>query len=205
VGQGALLRPDFLEAYNEHVWQVYGYLAYRIRTREEAEDLTQLTFERALRAWDRYDPSRASIATWLLAIARNALIDHRRRQDPRSQAALTWGEAVEADLPAEPGPEQELGLSPELAAALQRLGRRERSVLALRFGGDLRTAEIAEMLDLSVANVQQILSRTLRRLRRELERERERTGVATGAVRRELMGREAATRGVPQPRRPSGG
>jgi len=164
------LPPDFLEAYNDHIWQVYGYLAYRVRTREEAEDLTQLTFERALRAWERYDPSRASLATWLLAIARNALIDHRRRQAPRSQAALTWGEVAEADLPTEPGPEQELGLSPELAAALKRLGRRERSVLALRFGGDLKTAEIAEMLDLSVANVQQILSRTLRRLRRELER-----------------------------------
>jgi RNA polymerase sigma factor (sigma-70 family) len=164
------LPPDFLDAYNDHVWQVYGYLAYRLRSREEAEDLTQLTFERALRAWERYDPSRASLVTWLLAIARNALIDHRRRQAPPSQAALTWGEVAEADLPSEPGPEQELGLSPELGAALKRLGRRERSVLALRFGGDLKTAEIAEMLDLSVANVQQILSRTLRRLRRELER-----------------------------------
>ena len=165
------MAPDFLEAYNDHVWHVYGYLAYRVHTREEAEDLTQLTFERALRAWERYDPSRASLLTWLLAIARNALIDHRRRQGSRSQAALTWGEVAEADLPSEPGPEQALGLSPDLAAALKRLGRRERSVLALRFGGDLKTAEIAEMLNLSVANVQQILSRTLRRLRRELERE----------------------------------
>jgi hypothetical protein len=42
-------------------------------------------------------------------------------------------------------------------------------VVALRFGGDLRGPEIAEMLDLKLATVQQILSRSLRKLRSELE------------------------------------
>ena len=83
--------------------------------------------------------------------------------------SLTWGDVREAELPVESGPEEDLGLSPDLVAALSRLSRRDRSVLALRFGGDLRTPEIAEVLDLSVANVQQILSRALRKLRRELE------------------------------------
>jgi hypothetical protein len=40
------------------------------------------------------------------------------------------------------------------------------SVLAPRFGGDLTGPEIAELLGLSLSNVQQILSRSLRRLRR---------------------------------------
>ena len=42
-------------------------------------------------------------------------------------------------------------------------------MIALRFGGELTGPEIAELLDLSLANVQQILSRSLRRLRVELE------------------------------------
>ena len=161
--------PEFLQAYDDHVWDVYGYLAYRVRSRTEAEDLTQLTFERAFKAWDGYDERRASPKTWLLAIARNALIDHRRRDRTGSQVSLTWGDVREAELPVESGPEEDLGLSPELVAAMSRLSRRDRSVLALRFGGDLRTPEIAEVLGLSVANVQQILSRALRKLRRELE------------------------------------
>jgi len=49
-----------------------------MRSGADAEDLTQLTFERALRSWSRYDPSRASVATWLLVIARNLLVDHLR-------------------------------------------------------------------------------------------------------------------------------
>ncbi len=38
-------------------------------------------------------------------------------------------------------------------------------MLALRFGGDLTGPEIAALLELSLANVQQILSRSLRKLR----------------------------------------
>jgi RNA polymerase sigma factor (sigma-70 family) len=164
------LRPDFLHIYRDHVWQVYGYLAYRVGNRPEAEDLTQLTFERALRAWDRFDSRRASITTWLFAIARNALIDHQRREGTRRTESLDIERLSATDLPSEPGPEEGLGLDPELAAALNRLSDRDRSVVALRFGGDLSTAEIAALLDLSVANVQQILSRTLRRLRDDLEK-----------------------------------
>jgi DNA-directed RNA polymerase specialized sigma24 family protein len=49
---------DFAAVYDEHVWQVYGSFAYRLRNRSEAEDLTQLTFERALKAWGATTPRR---------------------------------------------------------------------------------------------------------------------------------------------------
>ena len=71
-------RVEFSEAYDDHVWDVYGFLGYRLNSREETEDLTQVTFERAFKAWERFDPERASVKTWLLAIARNAVIDHYR-------------------------------------------------------------------------------------------------------------------------------
>ena len=53
--------------------------------------------------------------------------------------------------------------------SLEILDDREREVLALRFGGDLTGPEIAELTGLTVANVQQILSRMLRKLREALE------------------------------------
>ncbi len=62
-----------------------------------------------------------------------------------------------------------LGVSPELERALGVLGERDRELIALRYGGDLTGAEIAEVTGLSLANVQQILSRSLRRMREELE------------------------------------
>jgi RNA polymerase sigma factor (sigma-70 family) len=157
-------QSDFARVYSENVWRVYGFLAYRVRPREVAEDLTQLTFERALRAWPRFDPRRASESTWLLAIARNLLIDHHRRD--RSSQHQPIDEGL---LPTVDGPEQRLGASPELVNALAQLQDRDREVLALRFGGDLTGPEIAAVLDLSLANVQQILSRSLRKLRGLLE------------------------------------
>lgn len=154
----------FAQLYEEHVWHVYGFFAYRVVDRDLVEDLTQTTFERALRHWPRFDPSRASERTWLLVIARNLLIDHHRRD-----RSTPVGDVDERLLPTVPGPEEGLGLRPELAAALKQLGDGEREVLALRFGGDMAGPEIAELLGLSVANVQQILSRSLRRLRAVLE------------------------------------
>jgi RNA polymerase sigma-70 factor (ECF subfamily) len=155
--------------YEEHVWHVYGFFGYHGLSRQDAEDLTQATFERATRAFGRYDPARASVKTWLMAIAHNLLIDHYRRGRSRHQVPLE-GDVEEAQLGSSPGPEG-LGLSPRLAASLELLSPREHEVIALRFGGDLRGPEIAELLDLSLANVQQIASRALRKLRAELEKD----------------------------------
>jgi RNA polymerase sigma-70 factor, ECF subfamily len=155
----------FARLYADHVWRVYGFLAYRLGgDRETTEDLTQLTFERALRAWPRFDPRRASESTWLLSIASNALIDHYRR------GARVFEELDDRALPRVSGPEERFAGSPELVSALAQLAEREREVLALRYGGDLSGPEIAELLGLSVANVQQISSRALRRLRELLEK-----------------------------------
>jgi RNA polymerase sigma-70 factor (ECF subfamily) len=153
-------KPSFARVYDDHVWRVYGFLAYRLTDRQTVEDLTQATFERALRAWSRFDPRRASERTWLLAIAANLLIDYRRRD--RSVLVETIEDRWLAPAP---GPEERGLGSSELAAALAELTDREREVLALRFGGDLSGGEIAQVLGLSVANVQQITSRALRKLR----------------------------------------
>lgn len=136
----------------------------------DAEDLTQLTFERALRAWGTFDPSRARVSTWLMAIARNAFIDHLRRGRETRETHADHDE-LERLLPASPAP-GDLGLEPGLEMALAALTDREREVLALRFGADMTGPEIAEALDLTLANVQQIISRALRKLRARLEGER---------------------------------
>jgi RNA polymerase sigma-70 factor (ECF subfamily) len=160
-------QPDFASVYDDEVWSVYGFFAYRLPSVADAEELTQRTFERALRAWGRFDPERAPVRVWLLSIARNLLIDHYR--------ADVWGrqqtieEVPEGELGSSELPEPNLGIDSELGRALAALAPRNREIVALRFGGDLTGPEIAEITGLSLANVQQILSRSLRRLRRQLE------------------------------------
>ncbi len=157
---------DFAGIYDEHAVRVYGFFAARLAARPDAEDLTQQTFERALRAWGTYDESRASAATWLLTIARNLLVDHLRARKPGRRLSL---DAVELETLAAPPDRPRLGLGPELEQALWQLDPRDRILIALRFGGDLNGPEIAQLTGLSLANVQQILSRSLRRMRTRLD------------------------------------
>ena len=155
--------------YEEHVWEVYGFFGYRVRSREDAEDLTQLTFERALKAWDRFDESRASASTWVLTIARNLLVDHYRHRSSRRDEPRDPTDPARPEPASDPPQDRALGISPELEGALGTLDERQRELMALRYGADLSGAEIAELTGLSLANVQQIASRALRKLREELE------------------------------------
>lgn len=155
---------DLAGVYDDHVARVYGFFGYVLNSRADAEDLTQQTFERAIRGWERYDHQRASVSTWLLAIARNLLIDHLRaaRSEDVDEA---WLEAI----PAAPD-RHSLGVDPDLERALAQLGARDREVIALRFGADLTSGEIADLTGLTTPNVQQILSRSLRRMRASMDR-----------------------------------
>ncbi len=161
---------DLRRLYTEHVRAVYGFLAYSVG-RDVAEDLTAATFERAIRSWERYDAARASERTWLLAIARNALTDHYRRQAHRQATSLDASPVLLDTLADTDDPLARALADHAFAALLDGLGDREREVLALRYGGDLSAREIGELLELSEANVHQIVSRTLRRLRELVDRD----------------------------------
>lgn len=151
------------------MWSVYGFFGYHRLSRQDTEDLTQATFERAIRAWQRFDPQRASPKTWLIAIAQNLLIDHHRRERSRRHSSIHQEGFDEALLGSAPPPGELFELAPALSEALTSLSEREREVIALRFGGELSGPEIAALLGLSLANVQQIASRGLRKLRAQLE------------------------------------
>lgn len=176
-------KEQFGRLYDDHVWNVFGFFGYRLASKIDAEDLTQRTFERALKAWPRFDPERGSPGAWLMSIARNLLIDHYRRSGSRPEEPSADVERLR-ESESEPR-DIDIGISPELAAALAELGDRERELIALRYGGDLTGREIAELTGLSLANVQQILSRSLRALRTSLEPETAGAGAEVEEQRRD--------------------
>ena len=99
-----------------------------------------------------------------MSIANNLLIDHYRRDRTSAQEPIEDHQFAASSS----RKMTDVGLSPEIAAALEELGERERQLIALRFGGELTGPEIAELTGLSLANVQQILSRSLRKVRAKL-------------------------------------
>src|SRR3954462_557971 len=116
----------FKQAAEAHLDDVYGYLAWFTSDRFAAEELTGVTFERALRLWHRFDPARGSARTWLCQVARTVALDHFRseRRRTRREELAAAPEAVDFRF-AE-------GLSPDLEAALARLTAGEPRGVALR-------------------------------------------------------------------------
>ena len=140
---------------------VYAFVAYRIGAGHDAEDVTGEVFERALRYRKGYDASRGAPLAWLVGIARRVLADR----------ALSRAETV-ADLPDTPAPGELERDSVErltLAAALTHLSDRDRELLAMRYGADMKAAQIAQVLEQSTNSVEVALHRALRRLRDVLE------------------------------------
>lgn len=160
-------RPAFAEVAEANLDAVYRYLAHLVGDRHLAEDLTSATFERAMRDWRRYDPGRGRPSVWLVEIARRVALDHFRREGRRrareERYAAGLPEAVEA--PEGPG-----GLSAELRAALGRLTRAERELVALRVVLGLDTAEAARVAGISASAVGTGLHRALAKLRQEVGR-----------------------------------
>jgi RNA polymerase sigma factor (sigma-70 family) len=159
---------ELRRVYRSHVRAVYAFFAYSVRA-DVAEDLTATTFERVVRAWPTYDPARAGERTWILTIARNALTDHYRRDRFRSAVSTDEHPALLDRLATPGGPLEDQVRRDGVHEWLALLDDRERLLVALRYGADMSTAEVAAATELSVANVQQILSRCLRRLRTAAE------------------------------------
>ena len=157
---------ELRQVYRDHVEAVYAFFAYSV-ARPVAEDLTSSTFERVIRSWGSYDPRKAGVRTWILAIARNQLTDHYRRASHRNARSIDAEPALIEELATSAAEEDVLDRD-AFRAMLASTGRREREVLALRDGADLSANEVAELLGLTSANVHQIASRALRKLREEL-------------------------------------
>ena len=55
---------------------------------DELKDQVQMTAIKALEAWDRFDPSRASFATWISVIARNTFYNEARKSWKRNRVSI---------------------------------------------------------------------------------------------------------------------
>ncbi len=152
---------DWEAVYREEMPRIYNFFRYRIGDGSGAEDLTSATFEKAWRARDRYRRDRASIATWLFAIARNVAADHfrkERREVPLEQAESLGTTSPEASM-------LQRSDFRRLSALLVDLPERDRELLALKYGAAATNRAIAKLTGLSESNVGTILYRVVAALR----------------------------------------
>ncbi len=138
----------------------------------DAEDATQEAFVKAWRALGRFRPDRP-FRPWLLTIVANEARNRLRSAGRVARLALRAGD-VRPSGDAAPSPE-EAALAgerrQELLDALERLGDRDRQVLACRYLLGLSEAETAGALRCPAGTVKSRTARALGRLRLMLAEE----------------------------------
>jgi RNA polymerase sigma-70 factor, ECF subfamily len=155
------------ELYRRYAGELFGFACNALGDSEMAEEVVQDVFARAWRSAGDYDGSRASVRTWLYAIARNRIVDARRRASVRP--ALWTG----SDDPPEEGDGGEVleqaVLRWQLATALSRLSPEHREVIRLAHWSGLTLREISERKGIPLGTIKSRTSYALRSLRLVLD------------------------------------
>lgn len=154
----------FAAMYDRYAAQIYAMSSRLLADPHEAEDVTSEVF---LAAAERLGTlrDRSRLRAWLFAIARNQIYtrsERRARLVPHADLPL------EVDLEADDANGGHLGDTPDLAgliqAAAKGLDDRDRTVLELHLAGGLDGEDLADALDVSVANAYQLTHRMKERL-----------------------------------------
>ncbi len=176
--------PSFEEFFTENVQPVHCFICARAPDKETAEDLTSVTFEKALRKWPPRESGDHATKAWVFQIARNVIIDHYRALKRRPTTPLdeddppasvdTGGNHTRDDTLLnevhsqwDPGETDNVNAL-ALRQAFASLSSRDQEVLSLRLAG-FSNREIASQLNLSEEATAKTALRALQRLRDKLE------------------------------------
>jgi RNA polymerase sigma-70 factor, ECF subfamily len=184
VQDSSTTRPaagEFESRFESHRSELTAYCYRMLASPFEAEDAVQDTFIRAWRSYDRFE-GRAALRSWLYRIATNVCLDmlggRERRARPMDlgpahapvieslnvMPETTWIQPIPDGLVALESDPADVAVGREtirlaFVAALQHLPPRQRAVLILCEVLRWKAAEVAELLETSVASVNSALQR----------------------------------------------
>jgi RNA polymerase sigma-70 factor (ECF subfamily) len=151
---------SFADLYEENFERVYAFVAWRVRDRDRAEDLTSDTFHKALAALPRFDWRGIPFSAWLLRIASNVVADH-------------WKQSGREVLQEPP----DLGVDPNLDEVedcarlfqqVEQLPDDQKHVIYMRFAEGKSIREIAQEMKRTEGAIKQLQFRGLETLRAQL-------------------------------------
>ncbi len=188
----AYLEEDDEQAFQQlverHQDRIFGYLMGMVKNRAVANDLFQETFERVIKAMQgqrgSYDP-QGQWLSWVMSIARNAAIDHTRRQKKwkevpqKEDDGRSFWDTLEDDSPYADEQLHRAEQREWLDEHIEQLAPEQREVLLLRQETDLTFREIAELQDVSINTALGRMRYALKNLRKMMEASNETALVGT--------------------------
>nr|WP_246594752.1 sigma-70 family RNA polymerase sigma factor [Mameliella sediminis] len=157
----------FVELFNHFAPRLKAFLMRSGADAALAEECVQEVMATVWQKSAQFDPSRASVATWVFTIARNRRIDVLRRQKRPEPEDLPWGPEAEPDQEDQVSLQQE---TEHLGEALASLPAKQRELIEKAYFGDLTHSEIAEATGLPLGTIKSRIRLALQRLRHAMDR-----------------------------------
>lgn len=147
----------FADLYERNFERVYAYVARRVPSREEAEDVTAEVFQQALANLARFEWRGIAFAAWLLRMAANAIADrwHLARRETTDAGQ---------DAP-EPAGQDDIERRAMLFQLVDCLPADQRRVIIGRFVEQRSICDMARELERSEGAIKQLQFRALKSLR----------------------------------------
>jgi RNA polymerase sigma-70 factor (ECF subfamily) len=150
-----------------HIDRAYAIALRILGSRADAEDVVQDTF---LKIWTRrgeWQQGRAKFSTWLYRVVTNRCIDLRRR--PRTEDVDAVPEPADSQPDAVSAMQRSEVIN-MLADAMNLLPEQQRIAVILSYHEDMSNAEIAEVMETTIAAVESLLKRGRQQLKKILRR-----------------------------------
>lgn len=163
-------RDAFGELFRKYEKRVFRVARRMCGSDDEAWDITQDAFIRAMQAMDRFD-TKYRFFTWIYRITTNLAINYskkkmRRREVHFEEAYSAEGQQVIEDNLADRAAGEQLARS--VTKAVEKLTPALKVVFVLRVDQQLSYREIAESLDIAIGTVMSRLNRARDKIREEL-------------------------------------
>lgn len=131
---------------------VFSFVMNRVKDENDADEITVSVFSKVLNKLDLFDPN-FQFKTWILTIAQNTIIDFWRRKSRENEDATEDLDNRKNEFARSP---EELLISEEdqqkIIKIIETMDAKNQDIIRLRFFEEKSIKEIAEELNLSVAN-----------------------------------------------------
>ncbi len=158
-------REAFALLFRHFAPRVKGFLMKSGASASLAEECAQDVMATLWQKANLFDPSRASVATWVFTIARNRRIDALRKARRPEPEDLPWGPEAEPDQADALEMQQETA---RLGLALAQLPAKQRALIEHAYFGDLSHSEIAAETGLPLGTIKSRIRLALERLRHQM-------------------------------------
>jgi RNA polymerase sigma-70 factor, ECF subfamily len=160
------------EIYEKYHSDLFHFLMYMVKNREQAEDLTQEVYIRVLKSYRHFE-GKSTEKTWLIAIAKNVAIDFFRKEKGwkgKIQEAFDWDhDQIKDDTNKIP---EEIALQNEemrmLYHSLDYCTLDQKMVIVMRYLNEMSIRETAEVLKGSESKVKTTQHRGIKTLQKAM-------------------------------------